>query len=245
MGEKTFSGQVALMSFFQFYGHNRLWAMRQVVKMPDRLRQQKGILFFKTLGTSGGLGCMGSLNFKQGALLTVWPSADDALDFYWNSNIMDDYRLKSSEDYSVLLRPVRSGKKWAGSDVFEPQAMLPEKYPIAILSRARSKLRLLLPFRLRMCGVSRSAKDCRGPLFSRGVGERPRIHESTFSIWESMEALKRYAYGEDNNHQVAVKASRKDNEFKEALYAAFQVTGHRGTIKGINPLDKIKTPSLL
>lgn len=245
MSESSIHGQVVLMSLFQFRGANKLWAMRQMIDMPRRLKKVGRLQFFKTLGTGAGLGYSSLPNFNQWALLTVWPDLESALDFYWNSGIMDDYRLKSREDYSVLMRPVRSRGKWSGSDAFEPQTLLEGRYPVAVLTRARLKLRFMIPFWRRVGEVSRSQKDYDGQYFSQGVGERPWIHQATFSIWESMEAVDRFAYGQGSRHLEAVKITRQQNGFKEELYARFQVIGHRGTILGQNPLDKIKTPSLL
>lgn len=233
------------MSLFQFRGCNRFWAMRQMADMPKRLKEEKKLAFFKNLGTGAGLGYSSLPNTSQWALLTVWPSVEDALDFYWNSGIMDDYRLKSVEDYTVMLRPFRSRGQWSGSPAFSPQPMLPGKHPIAVLTRARLKFRFIVPFWRRVAKVSRSQKDFQGQYFSQGVGERPWIHQATFSIWESLEAVEKFAYGQESRHLEAVKVTRKHNGFKEELYARFQVIGHRGTIKGINPLEKIKTPSLL
>ena len=245
MSADFISGQVALMSLFQFRGARKLWAMRQMAEMPRRLKNVDRIQFFKTLGTGAGLGYSSSPNFSQWALLTVWPDIESAFDFYWNSGIMDDYRLKSHEDYSVLLYPIRSRGKWSGSEPFTAQTPLEEKYPIAVLTRARLKPGFIIPFWRRVGGVSRSQKDFKGQYFSQGVGERPWIHQATFSIWENMEAVDRFAYGKNSRHLEAVKVTRQRNGFKEELYARFQVIGHRGTIHGQDPLEKIKTPSLL
>lgn len=238
-------GQVALMCLFRFRGKNRYWAMRQMAVLPPRLKVYPGLQFFKVLGTGAGLGYSSMPNLNQWGLLTVWPSVDAALDFYGNSEIMDQYRLKSNEDFSVLLRPIKSRGQWSGNSAFEPQPLLGESYPIAVLTRASLKLRFIIPFWKRVGGVSRSQKEYSGQLFSQGVGERPWIHQATFSIWQSQEAMEQFAYGKNSKHLEAVKITRQQNGFKEELYSRFQVIGHRGTIDGRNPLAQIKTPSLL
>lgn len=238
-------GQVALMSLFRFRGKNRYWAMRQMAVLPPILKVFPGLDFFKVLGTGAGLGYSSRPNLNQWGLLTVWPSVEAALDFYGNSEVIDQYRLKSNEDFSVLLRPIKSRGQWSGHSAFEPQPLLEEPYPIAVLTRARLKLRFIIPFWKRVAGVSRSQKDYSGQLFSQGVGEWPWIHQATFSIWQSQEAMEQFAYGKNSKHLEAVKITRQKNGFKEELYARFQVIGFRGTLEGLNPLPQIKTPSLL
>ncbi|MEE4177534.1 MAG: hypothetical protein V2I46_08490 [Bacteroides sp.] len=245
MNETFPSGQVALLSLFQFRGKNRFWAMRQMAVLPPKLKKYTGLQFFKVLGTGAGLGYSSLPDFSQWGLLTVWPSVEEALDFYGNADLMDQYRLKSYEDFSVLMRPIRSKGQWSGLSAFEPQPLLNEAYPIAVLTRAQLKLRFIIPFWQRVGGVSRSQKDYQGQLFSQGVGERPWIHQATFSIWEGLEAMEKFAYGKNSKHLEAIKVTRQRKGFKEELYARFQVIGYRGTVKGRNPLEKAKTPSLL
>jgi hypothetical protein len=244
MIEIPLHGQVVLMSLFQFKGFNRLWAMSQMAVLPVKLEETDQIQFSKVLGTGAGLGYSSFPNFNQWGLLTVWPSLDAARDFHENGEIMAQYRRKSNELFSVFLRPIRSKGQWSGSPAFLPQPMLEGSFPIAVLTRARLKLRFIIPFWKRVGGVSRSQKDYSGQLFSQGVGERPWIHQATFSIWENLAAMERFAYGKNSKHLEAVKITRQLNGFKEELYARFQVLGHQGSIRGINPLREIKNPSL-
>lgn len=245
MTETPLHGQVALMSLFQFKGANRFWAMRQMAVLPVKVEGTYKIQFSKVLGTGAGLGYSSLPNFNQWGLLTVWPSLAEARDFYENADIMAQYRRKSIEDFSVFLRPIRSKGQWSGSSAFLPQPMLKGNFPIAVLTRAKLKLRFIIPFWKRVGGVSRSQKDYSGQLFSQGVGERPWIHQATFSIWENIKAMENFAYGKDSKHREAVRITRQLNGFKEELYARFQVIGHQGSIKGNDPLREIKNPSFL
>jgi hypothetical protein len=245
MIETPLNGQVVLMSLFQFKGANRFWAMRQMAVLPPELKKVEDLEFFKVLGTGAGLGYSSLPNFSQWGLLTVWPTVGHARRFHEESQIMAKYQENSTEWFSVLLRPIRSRGSWSGYPAFSPQPMLGGDYPIAVLTRARLKLRFMVPFWKRVGGVSRSQKDYSGQLFSQGVGERPWIHQATFSIWEKMEAMENFAYGKDSKHLEAVRITRQLNGFKEELYARFQVIGHQGSIRGINPLKEIKNPSFL
>jgi len=243
MSDDQFSGQVVLMSLFQFRGLNRLWGMRQMAVLPPELKKIDQLQFFKVLGTGAGLGYSSMPNFGQWGLLTVWPTVEHARRFHEESAIMAQYREKSTEGFSVLMRPIRSRGSWSGSAAFLPQPMLEGDYPIAVLTRARLKLRFMVPFWKRVGGVSRSQKEYSGQLFSQGVGELPWIHQATFSIWQSLEAMEQFAYGKNSKHLEAIKITRQLNGFIEELYARFQVIGYKGTVKGRTPLAKIKSPT--
>lgn len=218
--------------------------MRQMAVLPPKLKNTDNLEFFKVLGTGAGLGYSSLPNFNQWGLLTVWPTLSHAQSFFEQSSIMAEYREKCSEEFSVFMRPVRSRGSWSGSSAFTPQAMLEGDYPIAVLTRARLKLRFIIPFWKRVGGVSRSQKKYKGQLFSQGVGERPWIHQATFSIWESMEAMEQFAYGKNSKHLEAVKITRKLKGFVEELYARFQVIDYKGSVKGRNPLSEIKNPAI-
>ena len=245
MNGENLDGQVALLSLFQFKGLNWFWGMGQMAVLPPKLKKTDTLEFYKVLGTGAGLGYSSRPNLSQWGLLTVWPSVSQARRFFEQSAIMARYREKSSEEFSVLMRPIRSRGSWSGSPAFLPQPMLEGEYPIAVLTRARLKPRFIIPFWKRVGGVSQSQKNYAGQLFSQGVGERPWIHQSTFSIWENMEAMEQFAYGKNSKHLEAVKITRQLKGFIEELYARFQIIGYRGSVKGHAPLSKTKNPSIL
>jgi len=245
MNKEYLDGQVALLSLFQFKGLKWFWGMRQMAILPPKLKKTDSLEFYKVLGTGAGLGYSSRPNLSQWGLLTVWPSVSHARWFFEQSDIMAQYREQSSEEFSVLMRPIRSRGSWSGSPAFSPQPVIEGEYPIAVLTRARIKPRFIIPFWKRVGGVSRSQQDYSGQLFSQGVGERPWIHQATFSIWESVEAMEQFAYGKNSKHLEAVKITRQHKGFIEELYARFQVIGYKGSAKGQNPLSKIKSPSIL
>lgn len=245
MSHSAASGQVVLMSIFRFRGWSRFWAMRQMAVLPPRLAKLDHLSFFKVLGTGAGLGYSSMPDFGKWALLTVWPSAELAREFFYHSAVMKDYREHSSEFFTLMLHPVRSKGRWSKAEPFLPMPALEGPYPFAILTRARLKMRFIIPFWRRVGGVSRSQKDYSGQIMSQGVGERPWLHQATFSIWENLEAMENFAYGKNSKHLEAIKITRQLKGFSEELYARFQVIGHQGSINGYNPLAQIKTPSLL
>jgi hypothetical protein len=70
------------------------------------------------------------------------------------------------------------------------------------------------------------------------VGEWPWLFQSTFSIWDSLEEMERFAHTENEVHMDAIRITRQKQGFSEELYARFQVVGSEGTVKGVNPLPE-------
>jgi hypothetical protein len=237
MSEHTIEGQVVLMSVFRFQGLNKVWGLAQLGMLPPKLKKLEHLSFFKVLGTGGGLGYSGRPDFSQYALLTVWNSAERAQDFFQNAEIMRTYRLKCTECFTVVLKPLRSRGKWSGLEPFIPQDAAGSGLPIAVITRARLKWSFIVPFWKRVSAVSQSQKKYR-QIYSQGVGEWPWLFQSTFSIWDSVEEMERFAHTENVAHMDAIRITRQKQGFSEELYARFQVVGSEGTVNGVNPLPE-------
>ena len=61
-----------------------------------------------------------------------------------------------------------------------------------------------------------------GLSFSKGFGEWPIFILATFSVWDSLEHMKAYAY-ENPSHAAMVKKTRELNWYKEELFSRFVV----------------------
>ena len=77
-----------------------------------------------------------------------------------------------------------------------------------------------------------------GLITSIGIGELPFIKQATFSIWESKESMKKFAY-QMHQHQEAIKKTRKENWYSEDMFVRFIPLHTSGTIKGSDPLKKV------
>jgi heme-degrading monooxygenase HmoA len=237
MSEHSIAGQVVLMSIFRFRGMNKVWGLSQLGMLPPKLKKLEHLSFFKVLGTGGGLGYSGRPDFSQYALLTVWTSAERGQDFFQNAEIMRTYRLKCDEIFTVVLRPLRSRGRWSGLEPFIPQQPVGSGTPVAVITRARLKWSFIVSFWKRVGAVSRSQKKYK-QIYSQGVGEWPWLFQSTFSIWDSVEEMERFAHTQNEAHMDAIRITRQKKGFSEELYARFQVVGSEGTIGGVNPLPE-------
>lgn len=235
------TGQIVVMSFFKYPNTQRIWGMKQMALMHPRVKKQKGLIFYKLLGTGGGFGYSHKPDFNTYALLTVWENYILAREFESESDIMADYRSHSDEVYSILMQPVRSKGTWSGKNPFEPQADIDKDDPVVVLTRATLKLRFVPYFWKRVAGVSRAHEGLDALLFSKGVGERPWVEQATFSIWKSVDEMEKFAHGEGGKHAEAVYTTRKHNGFKEDLYARFKPFASTGTWRQEDPVGDYLT----
>jgi hypothetical protein len=140
------------------------------------------------------------------------------------------------EIWTILLEPLEGHGKW---DQKEPFGNLPKQSgyegPIAILTRATIRLSKLSAFWQNVDDVAKQMSAANGFITSIGIGEMPYIKQATFSIWESKEAMKQFAY-QMSQHTEVIKKTRKENWYSEDMFVRFRPIKTMGSIKGNDPL---------
>jgi hypothetical protein len=76
----------------------------------------------------------------------------------------------------------------------------------------------------------------KGFITSVGIGEVPFIKQATFSIWESLDDVKQFAYRQ-RQHAEIIKLTRQEDWYSEDLFARFSIIQSFGTINNKNPLE--------
>jgi len=231
-------GQTVVVSFFRFHSSKRIWAMRQMALVPALMRKPGGPSFFKVLGTGGGFGYSIKPDFRTYALLSVWDSREEAEGFESDSKVMKRYRSKTLHVYSLFLNPLQSRGAWSGVNPFRPSASEGKQSGkgIVVLTRATLKLRYTLPFWKRVKGVSSDHERYPEVIFTKGVGEFPWMTQATFSVWENIEKMMEFAYGEGGKHKEAISTTRRLKGFREELYARFQLLSSKGSWLNGDPI---------
>ncbi|WP_018477854.1 DUF3291 domain-containing protein [Pontibacter roseus] len=221
-------------------GHIR-WGLAQMGTSAAHLNQVPGLLFYKLLGSGLGRGFSIKPNFRRYGLLCTWESEEAADEFLERSELMLEYRVHSYEIWTVKLLPLQAHGLWDGKQPFTPQ-LGQEKAngPVAVLTRASINWRALPQFWRFTPQTSKALDNAEGLVCSIGLGELPLIRQATFSVWESVEAMKQYAY-KDPLHQEVIRRTRSEKWYKEELFARFIPVESMGTWNGINPLATLLT----
>ena len=82
-------------------------------------------------------------------------------------------------------------------------------------------------------------KHAPGFITSFGIGEAPVYRQATFSIWESINHVKAFAYA-SKEHAEVIKKTRAEKWYSEELFARFKIVDSFGTINEKDPLPGLK-----
>lgn len=214
--------QQVVLSFFT-YTKNKFWAFTQMQRALPLVAQENGIDFARTLGTGSGSGFSLWPDFSTYGLLTIWESEEQAMAFLNNSAVMDSFNSRSSKQQHFGLHPLQSHGFWGKQNPFIPSKRpLLEDEQIGIITRATLRPSRLLEFWRAVPAASKAIAQAKGVLWYKGIGEWPLVQQATFSLWESLEDVKNFAYN-SGQHAKIVKQTRKRNWYKEDLFARFAV----------------------
>jgi hypothetical protein len=196
---------------------------------------QKGCTFWKLLG-SGKNGTFDlHPDWQQWGLLAVWESRNDFDKFDKNSFVTRWWRLLAYEKWTLLCARLQSHGRWNGREPFGIPDIENYNGPVAVLTRATIRIKRLRSFWANVDPVSRLMADAPGFIVSFGIGETPVYRQATFSVWESMEDMKKFAYG-SKEHAEVIRKTRIEDWYSEELFARFRPVASFGTINGVDPL---------
>ena len=147
------------------------------------------------------------------------------------------YKFFRCEVWTVILEPIEGHGTWDGKESF---GSLPKQTDyeglIAVLTRATIRLNKLNSFWQNVEGVASRMKDAPGFITSIGIGEVPWVKQATFSVWQSKEHVKQFAY-KMQEHTEVIRKTKKENWYSEDMFVRFKPIASIGTLRGINPLE--------
>jgi hypothetical protein len=138
------------------------------------------------------------------------------------------------ETWTIVLELSEGHGSWNGIKLKpETNTKNIQEGPVAVLTRATIRLQKLPDFWKNVAPVARQMEHADGLIASIGIGEMPFIRQATFSIWKSMDDMKRFAYTM-HEHRDVIKKTRKEKWYSEDMFLRFSPLFTQGSIRGIN-----------
>ena len=196
------------------------WAILRMAFDRIILRRS-GLTFWKLLGTGSGD------NF----------TVRDANPYRWGVVMVGreipslphwDRRAIARKEFSI--RPIAVNGLWAGKNPFEGVELIDGKSwegKVAAITRARIKWRHNRTFWRSVPPVNLALHASPGLESAIGIGEAPIGLQGTFSIWNSPQSIRDFAY-RSQAHQDAIKATHEIGWYSEELFARFAVIEESG-----------------
>ncbi|MCI3950132.1 MAG: putative spheroidene monooxygenase, partial [Acidimicrobiales bacterium] len=136
--------------------------------------------------------------------------------------------------WTVRLAPLGARGSWGGHQPL-PDERATTDGPVAVLTRARLRVRSWPAFYRAVPPVEAALHAAPGVLAVVGVGEAPVGLQATFSLWRSAADMEAFAAAPGPHRDVARRA-RAEGWFAEDLFARFRPYASTGTWGGRDPL---------
>lgn len=182
---------------------------------------QKGLRFYKLLG-SGKNGTFDvNPDWQQWGFIGVWESRESYDFFMQNSGVSKWWRLLTQNQWTLVCKVISSHGTWDGKSPFIAET-IPNAYDgmVVVLTRASIRPLKALAFWQNVPDVAKSMENASGLVASMGVGEMPFFKQATLSIWKSAEDIKQFAYRQ-KQHAEVIKKTRTQKWYREELFARF------------------------
>jgi hypothetical protein len=192
------------------------------------------IKFYKLMGCGRNGTFDKTPDWRQWALLTI--SHDSAAGFR-PMLIKKWWAFFKVEIWELELSPIEGHGTWDGKEVFGP---LPKQSnyegPIGILTRATIRPSQLGRFWSHVDAIAKQMSAANGFVTSVGIGEVPWIKQATFSIWESKENMRAFAY-KMKEHAEVVKKTHQEKWYSEDMFVRFKPLKSTGSLNGKLPFE--------
>jgi hypothetical protein len=138
--------------------------------------------------------------------------------------------------FHVRLAPLRAYGSWPGLPDDVPRARnVAHEGPAAVLTLGRLRLTQAPRFFRTTNKAENRVLGAPGLVWATGMARPPFV--STFSLWESTEALSDYAYGTNEPaHADAIAADRAKPFHHREAFIRFRPYASQGSLAGRNPL---------
>ena len=195
------------------------------------LRGIEHLSFAKLLGTAKPTTFTPTAtDFNHWGLLTVWDDQDAAIEFD-NSRVTKSWGLIAAETLRIDMTPIASHGQWSKREPFGNPEPAKVDGPVAAITRARIRPNKMLEFWKASEKVAQALSSAEGLVLTSGIGESPVGLQGTFSVWESAEAMRTFAYTQPAHTEV-IDQTPVIKWYAEELFARFAVNSMKGRFSG-------------
>jgi hypothetical protein len=192
------------------------------------------IQFYKLMGCGRNGTFDKTPDWRQWALLTISNKVDAG---YRPSFIKAWWKVFGVEIWELQLEPIEGHGTWDGKAVF---GTLPKQSsyegPIGILTRATIRPSQLGRFWSHVDAIAAQMASADGFITSVGIGEVPWLKQATFSIWESKDNMRQFAY-KMKEHAEVVKKTHQEKWYSEDMFVRFKPLKSSGSLNGKLPFE--------
>lgn len=203
-----------------------------IFRFPLWLRND--ITFWKLMGCGRNGSFDKTPDWRQWALLEVLPDRSTPVPGFLNGW----WHFFGCEKWELWLQPIEGHGLWDGREVF---GSLPKQTDyagqIAVLTRATIRISQLSRFWQHVDAVAQRMSTAKGFITSVGIGEVPWIKQATFSIWDSKEDMRSFAY-RLQEHADVVRKTKQEKWYSEELFVRFQIIDSKGSLRGNDPIKR-------
>lgn len=204
------------------------------------MRFQKGCSFWRLLGT----GKKGTFDlypdWQQWGILACWEDREGFDVFYKESFISKWWKFFRAEQWTILCEPLQSHGSWDRVEPFNAPVQPDYQGPMVVLTRATIRFKRLKTFWADADAVSAIMDDATGLIASFGIGEMPVYRQATFSVWNTVEDMRRFAY-QSAEHTEVIRKTKEEGWYSEELFARFKPIAAFGTLHHADPLKGMIT----
>jgi len=217
-----------LVFFWKIKARYIPWAILHMGLDRLALARRSDVKFWKLLGAGKGetFTPKDADILRWGLLVVVDKDSEIA-----NSKIIKRWKKKSQSQFSAQLSPISVNGAWSKKSPFDqiPKVTNDWSGKVVAITRARIKWRKNVIFWNSVPPVTTSLHSSPGLISAIGIGEAPIGLQGTFSIWESGEAIKNFAYS-GAAHKEAIKATHRHAWYAEEMFARFALIESRGSL---------------
>jgi hypothetical protein len=218
---------IVVAYFWQIEKKRIPFALSRMALNRRAVRAFPGVTFSKLLGCGTGERFTPSDAdpLRWGILIAI---EEDQVDAFDKSSVVTKWRKNSRSEFRALLSPISSHGQWSKKEPFSVSTKASDG---AIVAITRARISFLGNFRFwkAVPPVTTSLHNSPGLISAIGIGEAPIGLQGTFSLWESGQALRNFAYKSEAHTQV-IADTKNYQWYSEELFARFAVLELRGSL---------------